>query len=312
MNPISSSKKRRVNRAFTLVELLVVIAIIGILIALLLPAVQAAREAARRMQCSNNFRQAGLGLHNYHTAMRCFPAGVYDCRTKSDVPGYFSWSVYILPYVEQPDIYDMFVFTEYPPTYYFLPQQNADASSTPIASYVCASDPGAGELSPGNGALTNLCGVADSSNHVKGTYTLMKDFPQEVDGIFGANGCCSLDDISDGTSHTLMIGEVTTAGSGAHIGHVWSTANILGLRDGINGPFTIVGGTYPTWNPPLYGFYSAGFASYHPGGCNFALADGSVTFVSEDIDSGDRPVGQKPSLLHSLATRAGGEAVSVP
>jgi prepilin-type N-terminal cleavage/methylation domain-containing protein len=93
---------------FTLVELLVVITIIGILIALLLPAVQAAREAARRMQCSNNFKQVGLALHNYHSVKGCFPAGdyYYVYSTPSSTSFCFGWSTYLLPYMEQEGLYN--------------------------------------------------------------------------------------------------------------------------------------------------------------------------------------------------------------
>ena len=98
-----------------------VITIIGILIALLLPAVQAAREAARRMQCSNNFKQVGLALHNYHSARGCFPPGNFETTTTHPTaPGSFSWSVYLLPYVEQQAVYDLYTFGKYPPAYYLV------------------------------------------------------------------------------------------------------------------------------------------------------------------------------------------------
>ena len=103
-------------------ELLVVITIIGILIALLLPAVQAAREAARRMQCINNFKQVGLALHNYHAVKGSFPPGNFETTTKyPNAPGAFSWSVYLLPYVEQQAVYDLYTFGKYPPAYYWSP-----------------------------------------------------------------------------------------------------------------------------------------------------------------------------------------------
>ncbi|MEA1950175.1 MAG: DUF1559 domain-containing protein, partial [Planctomycetota bacterium] len=104
---------QRSEKGFTLVELLVVIAIIGILIALLLPAVQAAREAARRMQCSSNLKQIGVALHAYHAALGCFPPGGITegpcCSTRSGI----SWSISILPYIEQPMIYDRYDMDRY-------------------------------------------------------------------------------------------------------------------------------------------------------------------------------------------------------
>ena len=302
------------SSGFTLVELLVVITIIGILIALLLPAVQAAREAARRMQCGNNFKQVGLALHNYHAAKGCFPPGMFQASSSyPTAPGYFGWSVYLLPCVEQQAVYDMFTFGQYPPTYYFSPINNANASSTRISAYLCPTDPAAGEIEPGCGALTDMCGVADSNDQTIGTYTTIKEFPAYVNGIFGANGCCRLDDITDGTSNTLMVGEVTGAGVGTNYGHFWSSANLLDTRDGINGPFTAVGGTYSTaWAPPLYGMYGTGFASWHPGGCNFALADGSVTVPLAEHIVGRATGGPTAERAPRPDNPRGGEPVMAP
>ena len=140
-----------------------------------------------------------------------------------------------------------------------------------------------------------MCGVADSVDECIGGYAL-REFPQQVDGIFGSNGCCAIADIRDGTSNTLMVGEVTGKGLGTLDGHFWAYANVLDTRDGINGPFTVVGGTYPPWAPPLYDLYSTGFASFHPGGCNYALADGSVCFLSQNIAN---------AILEALTTRDG-------
>ncbi|MCC7083754.1 MAG: DUF1559 domain-containing protein [Pirellulales bacterium] len=306
---------------FTLVELLVVIAIIGILIALLLPAVQAAREAARRSHCANNFKQVGLGLHNYHAAKKCFPTGMDDPRTKPRAPVYWGWSTYILPYIEEQQIFSMFDMRY--PQHYFSTENNRVANAMKISTYLCPTDPARDELVdtssfpwPGHpakedSALSDMCGVADSVNANSNGYDL-RQFP-EVDGMFGTNGRCKIKDVLDGTSKTLMVGEVTGAGAGTHVGHFWVSSNVLDTRDGINGPFTATGGAYPAWNPPtLYSLYSAGFASFHRGGCYFLLADGSVRLLSENISSGDRPAGQPPSLLHALTTRSAGEAASAP
>lgn len=306
---------------FTLVELLVVIAIIGILVALLLPAVQAARAAARRSQCINNFRQVGIGLQNYHSVFGSFPPGLDDPRTKPLAPVYWGWSVHILPFIEEAAIHAMFDMKY--PEHYFSKETNRVASSTHISVYLCPEDPSNLELldtssyvwpdhDPENdSAATDMCGVADSVNANSYGYEL-RAFPK-VDGMFGGNGRCRIKDVLDGTSKTLMVGEVTVEGEETHNGHFWASGNILDTRDGINGPFTVVGGKYPPWqSPTLFGSYSAGFASFHVGGCHFLLADGSARFLSENIDSGDRPTGQPPSLLHALTTRAGEEPQSVP
>ena len=307
-------------RAFTLVELLVVIAIIGVLVALLLPAVQAAREAARRSQCMNNFKQVGLGLQNYHAAYGFFPTGQDDPRTKPGGRVYWSWSAYLLPYLEHQALHDSFDFN--PPEHYFSTEENRVANATRVSAYLCPTEPANDELVstssydwPGHpmledSAQTQICGVADSVDANSSGYQL-RQFP-EVNGIFGTNGVCRIAHVEDGTSNTLIIGEVTGKGPGTNGGHFWVSGNVLDTRDGINGPFTAPGGTYPRWAPPLYGLYSTGFASFHPGGCHFALADGSVRFISEDISSGERPASQPPSVLYALTTRAGGEIVSIP
>jgi len=143
-----------------------------------------------------------------------------------------------------------------------------------------------------------MCGVSDSVDECIGGYAL-RAFPAEVDGIFGSNGCCTIGDIKDGTSNTLIVGEVTagTYPDGTPAGEFWAYANVLDTRDGINGPFTMPGsGKWPPWSPPLYDLYSTGFASWHPGGCNFALADGSAAFLSQNIAS---------DVLQALTTRDG-------
>jgi prepilin-type N-terminal cleavage/methylation domain-containing protein len=175
--PITTTVRRF---GFTLVELLVVIAIIGILVAMLLPAVQAAREAARRTQCANHFRQAGIALHNYNSAQQTFPVGTH---TSGFVPGicestphpffydHFGWAGLILPYMEETDVYDQFDFSV--PSFVWAP--NFAASATRIETFLCPSDPQDGELisytgaEPNNGPdpwddcrQSNMAGVSDS------------------------------------------------------------------------------------------------------------------------------------------------------
>jgi prepilin-type N-terminal cleavage/methylation domain-containing protein/prepilin-type processing-associated H-X9-DG protein len=299
-----SSRVPEARAAFTLVELLVVITIIGILIALLLPAVQAAREAARRMQCGNNFRQVGIALHNYDAAKDCFPPG--DIHRSSGGRGEWSWSTYLLPYLECQNVYDMINFSD--TDFYAWGAQGKTrlAARTRIPAYLCPSDPMDGELvdiatfdapeqdSLEDVAMTNMCGVADSyeyrgGGHSNRSWDLLA-FPQQVDGIFGRNATCRIADIRDGTSNTLVVGEVTGAGKGTHNGPLWAARNLQDTQHGINGIYSAPGGTYANY------FYDAGFASWHPGGCNFVMADGSVAFLSQNIDQ---------HLLAALTTRDG-------
>jgi prepilin-type N-terminal cleavage/methylation domain-containing protein/prepilin-type processing-associated H-X9-DG protein len=295
------SRFRPSQHGFTVVELLVVITIIGILMALLLPAVQAAREAARRIQCTNNFKQVGLALQNYHSVKGCFPVGIFT----GPIPFYFTWSVYILPYVEQQGLYNMYNFS--------LPRGFADrsagsrnliASKTVVRVYLCPSDPQAGEQVATSldqsldCAMTDMCGVSDSADWTVDSRA-PKNFPL-VDGILGANRPCRIADIKDGTSNTLMIGEVTGAGEGTRVGEFWPSWNLADTHDGINGPHSAPRGTYPM--PTVtFGFDKSGFASWHWGGCNFAMADGSVQLLSENIDR---------HLLIALTTRDGAKVHS--
>ncbi len=294
------------KRAFTLVELLVVIAIIGILIALLLPAVQSAREAARRLQCANNFKQVGLAMHNYHTANDCFPSGMITQRRLPSgtvqAGGYFAWGAFILPYLEMGTLHEKINFCA---ENYFVDDGTRTASGMRVGTFLCPSDVQGGELvrccsagSNGTNAdedvrQSNMAGVADSEDWTSNGVTPLT--LADANGVFASGVGCRISQIRDGTSNTLMVGEVTGAGPSSNDGHFWIAWNLLDTFDGINGPFTVIGGEWPTSS---FGMRDTGFSSYHPGGCHFLLADGSVQFLSENIDS---------TTLAALTSRAGGE-----
>ena len=313
---------------FTLVELLVVIAIIGILIALLLPAVQAAREAARRISCANNFKQVGVALHNFHTAQRDFPVGQLvwlpgssEGMTEAECGGHppdetkiglwFGWGTYILPYLEHEETYDMFVFDRWSVGPYDC---NYVPSGHRVEAYICPSDPQGGELlftGVGNGynvlsngtdphedsRQTNIVAVADSQDYLcVGSWPKVLDL---TDGMWGEHEAARVRDANDGTSHTLMMAEVTGGGKGSWAGHMWIANALTDTRDGINGAWTIPGGQ----PPEFFERNLTGPSSFHPGGCHFLLVDGSTHFLDQNIDI---------AVLRSLTTRAGVASNDVP
>jgi prepilin-type N-terminal cleavage/methylation domain-containing protein/prepilin-type processing-associated H-X9-DG protein len=292
-----ASKNRR---GFTLIELLVVIAIIAVLIGLLLPAVQKVRAAAARAQCLNNLKQIGLGLHAYHDVYRALPPGG---STFAGTAGH-SFHVYILPYIEQEALYRSFNLNQ---TY------NAGTSTTGNmanrnlvpAVYLCPSQPirigfGAdagwsvvhyvGNMGP-HGTNPDSGAAYDwHDNASQGGYALQ--------GVLGAGAKVRLTDITDGTSNTILVGELSWGTPAAPVpyrgwnrgcGNDTSTYGCIGCRNvayGINNPASINAGN------------DLALGSLHTGGANIALCDGSVRFLSENTDLG---------VLLSMASRNGGE-----
>ncbi len=308
---IRQNKRVFLRSGFTLVELLVVIAIIGVLVGLLLPAVQSAREAARRMSCSANFKQVALALHNYHDTHRSFPMGGGISGGCSGFSGahLFSWGVYTLPFLEQGTRYDAIRFNVSNYANGYAPNHDPDTALGPIPTYLCPSNPqGDTMVNPAlSGAIdayarTDMAGVADSRDwrcNNSGSTGLRPR--SDGNGIFYARSKTKFRDIIDGTSNTLFIGEVTgdprqATGDSAttYNGNVYALYDLLDTSTGINGPFTVPGGGAFAWRPQ-------GFSAFHPGGAHFALADGSVRFLSESINQ---------SLLSGLTTRAGGEVLA--
>lgn len=300
------------RQGFTLIELLVVIAIIAVLIALLLPAVQQAREAARRSQCKNNFKQAAIALHNYHETHKLFPPGSIHSNPSgcnSSAWGGFGWGAFILPMIDQGPLYNALNFNKQYHLQY-LPAGNTIYNSKgnigeSVSAYLCPSDPAGTKRIPISGSLaytgnantdddgggTNISGVADSLVRLCDTGAAAQFFktnPDQANGILHAYSKTSFAMITDGSSNTFLLAENKNL-TGLATGVGWASLNILDLNTGINGAQA---GSY----------YSRGFpaSSYHVGGCHFAMADGSVRFVSQNISF---------ATLTSLATRNGGEPI---
>jgi prepilin-type N-terminal cleavage/methylation domain-containing protein/prepilin-type processing-associated H-X9-DG protein len=277
------------RRAFTLVELLVVIAIIGILIALLLPAVQAAREAARRTQCTNNLKQMGLGLHNYHDTFKSFPPGWI--RFWDPVAGSwatngsrFGWASFLLPYVEQKPLHDQLDMQQYSLEQVVSTPAGLALLQTSIDSYLCPS--GKSDVMNKNTSRDYNGSFVASSNYA-GVKGVSARGSNDGLGVLWASsgrpgrGAVSFSKITDGTSNTFAIGERDDRCESA----IW-----CGPLDGnsSNAGAMVTGLCAVRLNRAGGGAGDdrcrKGFSSQHPDGANFGLCDGSVRFISDLIE----------------------------
>jgi prepilin-type N-terminal cleavage/methylation domain-containing protein/prepilin-type processing-associated H-X9-DG protein len=351
------SPKRRRCRAFTLVELLIVITIIGILMSLLLPAVQSARESARRLQCANNIRNLGLALNSYHTSFKIFPPSSVWKRYPGGSPPVLdlaniglgnngqlaeNWVVLILPQLEQRNLQASFDLTKPIPN-----AANATARGTALSVMLCPSDtynqrPFNGSVSPGkttsmgdNWARGNYAANASGGYmSLGGTYSGIGKGGTVFDGggwsnrwyrgVMGANISERVDDIRDGASNTILLGEIRAglipqdtrgiwAMSGACPSALWAHGYIYDDNGpNYNGPNgddlmtctdvnTVIGspakvtqmgmscsaGDYPNTQQTV--------RSMHGGGVNVCFADASVRFISDFIELGTQ--GTPPACL---------------
>jgi prepilin-type N-terminal cleavage/methylation domain-containing protein len=273
------------RRGFTLVELLVVIAIIGVLVALLLPAVQAAREAARRMQCSNNLKQLGLAVHNYHDTFNVFPPQMMNINTSNDRR--WGWGAVTLPYIEQKALYDQLK----PDGGQQIPTAStliggATLLRTRVATHLCPSD--------NTGVSTNQFhpSVAASSNandwYSKSNYVCNQQIMRYRAGFNGA--CFRMAEVTDGTTNVLLLGErrLSIPKPKRYPGSIiWGTAQ--GTGDSAN----VFHAAHPINTSSDNNDFDAdandtrryrfGVSSAHPSGAMFAMTDGSVRFVNQNI-----------------------------
>ena len=309
------------RRGFTLVELLVVITIIGILIALLLPAVQAAREAARRLQCTNNLKQLGLATLNYEAANHCLPVSVAHIDTianiGSTIHSGMSWFVGILPYIENQGLYDALDLRgEAPSGKGIMNPSNAQYIKKTLPALMCPSDSPAKLTKddvwcavPANleFAVTNYAGVIGpsiDSTSIFSSCTSCSGYCENNNtpctGTFWRYNIASpvtIADIKDGTSNTIIVGEVLPDYDSFKVwalsnGACGSTCPLLNYKPPI--------GTFDPWSDWAN---MIGFRSAHPGGVHFTWADGHVSFLNETINN---------DIYHYLSTRAGGESITIP
>ena len=272
-------RNRRSATGFTLVELLVVIAIIGVLIALLLPAIQSAREAARRMQCANNLKQLGLAAHNYHGAHRHFPPGFMAINKSGQVSGGWAWGVFLMPHLEQSPLHDLLG-----PSSYTLAEVIEDPkllpmlqTSLPMFHCPSSSIEPLREFQGGGGQMVGTSNYTCCRGFFsyKGTTHLLK----ENNGVFYAESRTTFRDVSDGTTNTLALGERTVLAVHASDPSKWpSWCGPGGLGIGS----TVSSSVAAEMNHPT-DMHS--FSSDHPHGAMFCFVDGSVRFLSNQIDS---------------------------
>jgi prepilin-type N-terminal cleavage/methylation domain-containing protein len=309
--------KRVTRSGFTLVELLVVIAIIGILVALLLPAVQSAREAARRMQCQNNLKQLALSLHNYHEAMKSFPPAI-TTQGSEDPTQYNSvragWTITLLPYVEQQTLYDALDLTQP-----MSAAVNQPGRATQLSFMLCPSEPNGkikcsragGNWARGNyGANVGM--VNPKATAAYGSSTDQWNPGQR--GVMGANVSLNIGEIKDGTTNTLLLLELRVGLSASDIRGTWAmgqcgASSLCSYGNNVSGggsPNTCVNGADDQQDSGGTNSANGGDAvalqkcmkldannnwqsfprSSHGAGVFVALADGSVRFISDFIESG--------------------------
>ena len=298
---------QRPQSGFTLVELLVVIGIIGLLVALLLPAIQSARESARRSQCVNNLKQIGLALENYESYRKYFPSGYvsqYDSSGNDTGPGW-GWGSLLLANLDQAPLAGMINFN-----LQIQDPSNTQAVTTPLPVFLCPSDsrePVWAAMSQSAGS--KICDVAEAE------YVAMYGTTEpgvDGNGLFFRNSTVHIREITDGTSQTLavgeraeLLGEATWVGSvtGAYLAQDPNDNDGVGVYEQEAGSTMVLGCSGEHKSPGDPSGEPDMFYSMHPGGVNFLFADGHINFLTQEID---------PNVFEFLTTRAGGEVVPDP
>jgi prepilin-type N-terminal cleavage/methylation domain-containing protein/prepilin-type processing-associated H-X9-DG protein len=309
---------KKYERGFTLVELLVVIAIIGILVALLLPAIQAARESARRAQCINNLKQVGIALQNYHDTYKQLPIGAYSCCQGT-------WQAAVLEFIEEQQLADIYQLLPKTATSFFNeyrydadqsdvpnlnpPMRNFEVTSKRIATLTCPSDEpqvAIASIADAREGVTfhNYVANFGNTNHVGTSYPgppaikyLGSPFIGQDDGSLGPNHelVTTFRQITDGLSKTLMVSETVQGQGGDLRGFTWwgwaAGFETIAPPNGSE-PDRMQQAVYCknnlAPNPPCLTAAGPRFnnaaRSRHPGGVNAVMCDGSVHYVSDDVD----------------------------
>jgi prepilin-type N-terminal cleavage/methylation domain-containing protein/prepilin-type processing-associated H-X9-DG protein len=353
--------RRTISRGFTLIELLVVITIIAVLIALLLPAVQAVRESARRAQCTNNLKQIGLAIANYESSLGSYPMGAMHTTLLNPYPPYapcviyfgYTWADYILPFMEGTSQFNTFNFG-------LIVNDFANETAFPVKvpSYVCPSDqpatrPGGNFIDPAQASYGAVRGLTNNAVFHWTNFIHNADRCGAIDseGVFNIDIATRISSVTDGTSNTMIVGEMSQfpnepAGSNFNFivvdalfrGPPWTSATSFWPGD-----FRTTGGAYtvPALNAPpdttgalgnlgaprglcqqnpfgtpqyslgnpvgwaaipqCMNYGQFGFRSFHPGGGNFLMGDGSARFLKNSINI---------QIYRALSTKDIGEVIS--
>lgn len=292
------------GRGFTLLELLVVMAIIGLLLGILLPAVQATREAARKAQCANNLKQLGLACHNYHDSHSCFPPGYLATAVYPDTAPGWGWGAFLLPFLEQTPVSAQIDFRQ--------PVESSPAIATMLSVFLCPSDsPPVEPIELTDDTFTTIARAAPSSYAA----TVGDDSSEADDlvtnGVFYRNSHTRFADIVDGTSQTVLMGDrawLDTQG-------IWAGAPKGGVvRPGPENPWPSATATAPVFVLVHNNFINVkadadggldDFSSKHLGGANVVFADGAVHFMISITSDGPQR-----RAFWALGTRAARDSAS--
>ena len=326
---------------FTLIELLVVISVIGILVALLIPAVQSARASARRAHCLNNLRQIGIGLHGYHAALGSLPmaiSGSLDARYLLEPTAGCQTNLYneshlvaILPYLEQSPLYDALNHH-----LFVLSPDNLTATSATVAIFNCPDDLDAATAQPipltttlqlgydasspprmGRTSYVGIAGALPAFATMFGETCAVPWSDPGADGAFGTPQPVGFSAIPDGLSTTMLASERSF--TRLRQGHTYDEAKVFNIWALSRAQATLASARRPPLRPGENDDWGTGTGSMHPGGVHVLMADGSARFVKDSIDSwpnddalsDDIRAGRvPPGLWQTLATRNGAEIIA--